>query len=466
MSQAPSHFRDQISTLTDDGKKRKWIYPRVVKGKLYQYRSWLSYFFLALLFTAPFLKLNGEQLVLLNVLERKFVFFGVVFWPQDFYLFVLALLTFMVFIVLFTVVFGRVFCGWACPQTIFLEMVFRKIEIWIEGDQLKRKKLDDGPLTREKIFKKTLKHSIYLCISFFIANIFLAYLIGSAALIKIMTEPVALHLSGFISLCVFTLVFYLVFSKMRELVCTVACPYGRLQGVLLDNQSIIVAYDDVRGEPRAKRVKEQENQNGDCIDCKLCVDVCPTGIDIRNGTQMECVNCTACIDACDMVMEKIGRPTRLIGFKSEEEIRSKRPFHINRRIYAYAIVLLILMGVLSYLLATRSAVKTTVLRAGGTLYQLRDKDKTVSNLYNAELINKTNTTIRFKLLADRPGAKIQYIQQQDSIVYGGVVKLTFFVILPQKEIDQYKSEMVFKLVSAEGKVLDRFETTFIAPPNN
>lgn len=154
MSQSPKHFRDQISTLTDDGKSRKWIYPRIVKGTLYKYRSVLSYFFLTLLFAAPFIRLNGEQLVLLNVLERKFVFFGIVFWPQDFYLFVLALLTFIVFVVLFTVVFGRVFCGWACPQTIFLEMVFRKIEIWIEGDHLKRKKLDDGPMTGQKIFKR------------------------------------------------------------------------------------------------------------------------------------------------------------------------------------------------------------------------------------------------------------------------------------------------------------------------
>ena len=465
MSQSPNHFRDQISTLTDDGKSRKWLYPKVIKGKLYQYRSAVSYFFLALLFTAPFIKLNGEQLVLLNVLERKFVFFGIIFWPQDFFLFVLALLTFMVFIVLFTVVFGRVFCGWACPQTIFLEMVFRKIEIWIEGDHLKRKKLDDGPLTTEKIVKKTIKHSIYLFLSFLIANIFLAYLIGSETLIKIITEPISAHLSGFISIWIFTFVFYLVFSKMRELVCTVACPYGRLQGVLLDNESIIVAYDYERGEPRGKRAKGAENANGDCIDCKLCVDVCPTGIDIRNGTQLECVNCTACIDACDMVMEKINRPARLIGFKSEDEINSKKPFHINKRIYGYSAVLLILMTGLSYLLLTRSDVKTTILRAGGTLYQLRDQEKAVSNLYNAELINKTSKGIKVQIVPENPKAKIQYIQNQDTIAYGGTAKLTFFVILPQSEIKQYKSEIKFKL-EANGKIIDRFETTFIAPPNN
>lgn len=467
MSQSPLNFRDQSSTLSEDGKKREWIYPKVVKGKLYQYRSVLSYFFLSLLFAAPFLKLNGEQLVLLNVLERKFVFFGIIFWPQDFYLFVLALLTFIVFIVLFTVVFGRVFCGWACPQTIFLEMVFRKIEHWIEGDAIKQKKLDESPLNTEKVIKKTLKHLLFLAVSFIIANIFLSYLISSEVLIRIITEPVALHISGFIAICIFTGVFYLVFAKMRELVCIVACPYGRLQGVLLDNQSIIVAYDYHRGEPRGKkknetRLPEPEKLSGDCIDCKLCVQVCPTGIDIRNGTQLECVNCTACIDACDMVMEKINRPLRLIGFKSEEEIAEKKTFKLNKRIYGYSAVLLILISVLTYLLVSRSAVETTILRAGGTLYQLRDKDKTVSNLYNSELVNKTNSTIAFKIVPDDKQAKIQYIQHETEVKAGSSVKITFFVILPQQGIRQYKSDIGFKLIS-KGKVIDHFKTTFIAP---
>ena len=464
MSQTPLHFRDQISTVTDDGKKRKWLYPKIVKGKLYQYRSIVSYFFLTLLFAAPFIKLNGEQLVLLNVLERKFVLFGIVFWPQDFYLFVLALLTFIVFIVLFTVVFGRVFCGWACPQTIFLEMIFRRIENWIEGDHFKQKKLDDGPLTFDKAWKKTLKHAVFFAISFLIANTFLSYLIGREPLWKIITEPVSLHVSGFISICIFTFVFYLVFSRMRELVCTVACPYGRLQGVLLDNQSIIVAYDYQRGEPRGKRKKE-ENVLGDCIDCKLCVQVCPTGIDIRNGTQMECVNCTACIDACDMVMEKIDRPLRLIGFKSEDEIATQQPFKLNKRIYGYSAVLCLLMGTLSYLLITRTDVQTTILRAGGTLYQLRDKEKEVSNLYNTELVNKTSHPLKFTIVPDDKNARIQYIQKEDSLKVNSSVKITFFVIMPQQVIQQYKSKIGFKLIS-DGKEVDHFETTFIAPLND
>lgn len=465
MSQEPTQFRDHISTVTDDGTKRKWLYPKIIKGKLYRYRSVVSYFFLTLLFAAPFLKVNGEQLVLLNILERKFVFFGVIFWPQDFYLFVLALLTFIVFVVLFTVVFGRVFCGWVCPQTIFLEMVFRRIENWVEGDAGKQKKLDESPLSFDKVWKKTGKHFLFLAISFLIANIFLSYLIGSSSLLKIITEPVSLHLSGFISICVFTLMFYLVFSRMRELVCTVACPYGRLQGVLLDNQSIIVAYDYQRGEPRGKIIKEQEQLTGDCIDCKLCVQVCPTGIDIRNGTQMECVNCTACIDACDMVMEKINRPVRLIGFKSEDEITSNKPFKLNKRIYGYAAVLLLLMGTLTYLLISRTAIETTILRAGGTLYQLRDNDHTVSNLYNAELVNKTSAAIRFTIVPDDKDVRIQFIQKEEKINVGSSVKITFFVIRPQAAVRQYKSHIGFKLVSA-GKETDRFETTFIAPTND
>ncbi|HMI02248.1 MAG TPA: cytochrome c oxidase accessory protein CcoG [Pedobacter sp.] len=465
MSQAAAYFRDQVSTLTDDGKKRRWIYPRIIKRKLYRYRSLLSYFFLSLLFAAPFLKIKGEQLVLLNVLERKFVFFGLIFWPQDFYLFAFALLIFLVFIVLFTVVFGRVFCGWVCPQTIFLEMVFRKIENWIEGDHLHQKRLDEGPLTVSKFFKKSLKHSLFFLISFLISNIFLAYLIGSDVLIRIITEPVRQHISGLISIWVFSFVFYIVFSRMRELVCTVICPYGRLQGVLLDDESIIVAYDYERGEPRNKISKNVENQHGDCIDCKLCVHVCPTGIDIRNGTQLECVNCTACIDACDMVMSRINRPLRLIGFKSESEIKNKMPFKISKKAYGYSAVLLVLLSLMSFLMIRRTPIETTVLRASGTLYQFRDQDHTVSNLYTAELVNKSGKDIGFELIPDDHRLKIQYVQKAALIRYGSSAKITFFIIMSQDAVKKYKTNISFTLRS-QKETSGKFETTFIAPPNN
>ena len=456
-------FRDHIPSITDTGNKRKWMYPQIIKGKLYHYRDMVSYALLLLLFSGPFIKINGEQLILLNVMERKFVFFGVIFWPQDFYLFVLALLTLMVFIVMFTAIFGRVWCGWACPQTIFMEMVFRKIENWIEGDYIHQQKLNTAPLSWEKVFKKTVKHAVFLLISFFISNIFLAYIIGSETLGRIMTEPPAQHLSGFISIWVFTFVFYIVFSYLRELVCTVICPYGRLQGVLLDNQSMIVAYDYERGEPRGKLIRNTEQHLGDCIDCRVCVHVCPTGIDIRNGTQLECINCTACIDACDMVMEKIDRPTRLIGFMSEDQITSKAPFRLSKMMYAYSVVLLILITVLSSLLISRSDIDVTILRAGGTLYQLRD-DGTVSNLYNAELVNKTSKLVNFEMKASDPDVKIQYIRKEDKIKKGGSMKVTFFVIRPQKSIHKYKSKIKIEIFS-NGEEIDEINTNFIAPPN-
>jgi len=252
---------------------------------------------------------------------------------------------------------------------------------------------------------------------------------------------------------------------MRELVCTVICPYGRLQGVLLDDESIIVAYDYERGEPRNKISKNVENQHGDCIDCKLCVHVCPTGIDIRNGTQLECVNCTACIDACDMVMSRINRPLRLIGFKSESEIKNKMPFKISKKAYGYSAVLLVLLSLMSFLMIRRTPIETTVLRASGTLYQFRDQDHTVSNLYTAELVNKSGKDIGFELIPDDHRLKIQYVQKAALIRYGSSAKITFFIIMSQDAVKKYKTNISFTLRS-QKETSGKFETTFIAPPNN
>lgn len=463
-------FRDHITTVSEDGKHRKWMYPRLVKGKLYRLRKYIAGALLALMFLGPFIRLNGEQLILLNVLERKFAFFGVVFSPQDFYLFVLGMLIFVVFIVLFTVIFGRVWCGWACPQTIFMEMIFRRIERWIEGDASRQKKLDQSALTFEKLWKKTAKHGLFILVSFVISNVFLAYIIGSEALFKTIKDPIKDHLGGFIAIWIFTGVFYLVFSRLRELVCIVACPYGRLQGVLLDSKSMIVAYDYERGEPRGKRRRTKSGdggavteKKGECVDCGLCVQVCPTGIDIRNGTQLECINCTLCIDACDMVMQKIGRPARLIGFMSEEQIKTRSAFKPGRRLYSYSAVLLVLVTILSVLIFRRTDVDATVLRAGGTIYQLRD-DGTVSNLYNAELVNNTNHVINFRIKPLTEGTSIQYIQQENKLEKNGNVKLTFFLVRSQKAIKEYKSDVELEVIS-EGKTVDRIKTNFIAPAN-
>lgn len=443
-------------------KGRDFIYPKKPSGRLYNYRKWVSFVLLSVLFSFPFLKFNGEQLVLLNFLERKFVFFGLIFTPQDFFLFALAMLIFMVFIVSFTVVLGRLWCGWLCPQTIFMEMVFRRIEYWIEGDANKQRKLDAGPWNREKIFKKGIKHLIFLVISFAIANTFLAYIIGSDVLIKIITEPIRLHVSGFASIWLFTFVFYMVFAYVREVVCTVICPYGRLQGVLLDNQSLVVAYDFTRGEPRGKIQKQNDIKTGDCIDCSLCVQVCPTGIDIRKGTQLECVNCTACIDACNEVMLKIGKPENLIGFYNQDFITRRKPYKIGIKPYAYAAVLIAVLMVFSSLIYKREVIQTTVLRASGTLYQSKGIGKT-SNLYNAELTNKSNKTIKFRFKPQSNEDEIDFIQKADVLPKEGSAHLTFFLIRKNNSIKKYKTDVVFEVVS-DGKVLSTASTSFFAQP--
>ncbi|MBR9978074.1 MAG: 4Fe-4S binding protein, partial [Bacteroidetes bacterium] len=273
-------FRDRIATVDEEGG-RNWIYPKKPFGRFFRWRTWVSWLLLAFLFLAPFIRINDEQLLLFNVLERKFVLFGITFWPQDFHLFVLLMIASVVFIFLFTAVYGRIFCGWICPQTIFMEMVFRKIEYLIEGDAHKQRALHAAPWTTGKILKKVSKQVIFFGISFLISNLFLAYIIGMDELLEIVTAPPSAHLTGFITILLFSGAFYFVFSWFREQVCTLVCPYGRLQGVLLDESSVVISYDFVRGEPREKFRKNVERKAGDCVDCHQCVVVCPTGIDIR-----------------------------------------------------------------------------------------------------------------------------------------------------------------------------------------
>ena len=290
------NFRDHIATVDESGK-RKWVYAYKPKGKFYTIRTFLSFFYFIVFFGIPFIYIDGRPFFMFNVPAAKFILFGKVFWPQDFFIFGLAMITFVFFIILFTAAFGRLFCGWACPQTNFMEMMFRKVEYLVVGDVPAQKQLRNAPWSAKKIFKLTLKHILFYLLSFIIANFFLAYIINIKELEKIVTEPVSEHAVGFTAIIIFSAVFYAVYAFFREQACTVVCPYGRLQSVLLDKNSMIVAYDYKRGEPRGNFKKHADEHLGDCIDCFQCVRVCPTGIDIRNGVQMECVGCTACIDA-------------------------------------------------------------------------------------------------------------------------------------------------------------------------
>lgn len=460
-SDAATTFRDKIATVDKEGK-RIWLFPQRPAGKYYNARTLLSIVYIVIFFTLPFIKIKGHPLFLINILERKFILFGQIFWPQDFFIFGLGMVIFVVFIALFTVIFGRVFCGWICPQTIFMEMVFRKIEYWIEGDAAQQKILKKAPWHADKIIKKGSKWAVFWAVSFLIANTFLAYIIGIDNLRKIVSEPVSTHTGGLVALVIFTCVFFFVYSWFREQVCTVVCPYGRMQGVLLDRNSIVVSYDHGRGEPRAKYKKNEPRIQGDCIDCMQCVKVCPTGIDIRNGTQLECINCTACIDACNKIMEAIHLPEGLIRYASEKNIAEKKPSRFTARMKAYIAIMCLLLGAESYLLLSRIDVGITLLRTPGQLYQSQP-DHQLSNLYNYKLLNKTYSDKVLELKPENFKGTLKLVgEEQIEVPKEGFASGSLFIYLDSAAIQH--TETSLKIGVYEGsKKIRTITTSFLGP---
>lgn len=405
--------------------------------------------------------------MLFDVLDRKFIIFGVVFWPHDFHVFAILMITAVVMVALFTVVYGRIFCGWICPQTILMEIVFRKIEYWIDGDRNRQKALRRQDWNTEKVLKRLAKHSIFFAISFFAGNVFLSYLIGAKGVMTIITDNPFNHIGGLSGMLVFSGIFYGVFSQLREQVCTVICPYGRLQGALLDKNSVVIGYDYVRGEKRGpvrKNVSREQEGLGDCIDCDQCVAVCPTGIDIRNGTQMECTNCTACIDACDEIMDRIKKPRGLIRYTSEHTLQTGERKKFTAKSIAYTALLVVLVGVSSALLLTRSDIEMTVLRVPGTVFQ-QISETEISNLFEVVLINKTNDEFTFELeLQDSPG-RLQMVNSDLTIGAQEQKTVTFLVIYEKNKIEKFQSRIDIGLIS-DGELLDVSDATFIGPKGN
>jgi cytochrome c oxidase accessory protein FixG len=455
-------FRDRIATVDETGR-RKWVFAQKPKGRFYSLRTYVSWFFFILFFSLPFIYVHGRPLFLFNVTQARFIIFGKVFWPQDFFIFGLTMITFIVFIILFTAAFGRLFCGWVCPQTIFMEMLFRKVEYAIEGDAAKQRLLAKAPWNGNKIIRKTGKHLAFYLLSFLIANTFLSYIIGIKELGKIITEPVSPHMGGLLSILIFSGVFYGVYAYFREQACTVVCPYGRLQGVLLDRNSMVVAYDHKRGEPRGKFSKKTARSIGDCIDCMQCVKVCPTGIDIRNGTQMECVGCTACIDACNHMMEAVNLPKGLIRYASENGIEQGEPLRYTGRMKLYTALLGVLLLILGFLLFTRKEVDATIMRTPGILYQERGADS-ISNLYNIKVANKTIRKIPLQLKLEGMPGRIEIIGEHNSIAVKdeGQGTGSFFVVLPRSSILERKTNVRIGLYDGNEKV-DVIGTNFLGP---
>jgi len=457
-------FRDSIGTINEEGL-RNWIHPKKPKGKYYTYRTLLSIVLLIFFVAGPFIKINGEQFMLFDILDRKFHIFGRPFFPQDFYLLALAAVISVVFLVLFTVVYGRIFCGWLCPQTIFMEMVFRKIEYFFEGDRPKQIKLDNMPWNAEKIRKRGLKWVVFYLISLAITSVMLAYVAGSDYVINFWKHPFA-DVKAWLIYLAFTTVFFFVFAWFREQVCIIACPYGRLQGVLTDENTIMVAYDYKRGEKRGPMRKGQNREElglGDCIDCKQCVLVCPTGIDIRNGTQLECINCTACMDACDAVMDSIGKPKGLIRYASKVSIEEGHSKIFTPRVKFYTAILAVLLGVFITLFANRPNIELKVLRQRGVVFT-ELADGSIQNIYNATIINKSNhpyKNLEIKLL--EPVGKITVSGTEDvlNLDKEEVKQVMIFVDMPKGAVHGKKKIEIG--IFENGKMIDSYKTVFIAP---
>jgi cytochrome c oxidase accessory protein FixG len=461
-----SDFRDHLATADQEGR-RVWVYPKKPRGRFYLARLWFSFMLIVIMFAGPFIRINGNPLLMINVVERKFSVLGIIFWPQDNLIFAFGFLLFLTGIAVFTAAFGRLWCGWTCPQTVMMEMVFRRIEYFIEGDAHDQRALDKAPWTTRKILKKLVKHSVFLALSFVIGNTLLAYVIGSDALLAIITDNPAHHLTGLAFMCLFTLLFYGIFARFREQACTFICPYGRLQSTLLDENTIVVAYDHKRGEGRGKLRRSQSIEQrrsegkGDCIDCHECVAVCPTGIDIRNGTQMECVNCTACIDACDNVMTRISRPRGLIRFASLNGIEQGEPLRITPRIIGYCVVLLALGTGLATLLLTRSDVDTALLRAPGGLFQQTQEGR-ISNLYLLKLTNKTQRDLPVELKLENIDGKLTMFGGQSVIPRERQIESSVLVEIAPGQLAA-RNTPIKVAVYSEGRKLDTVKTTFIGP---
>ena len=458
-------FRDSVSTVDQSGA-RKWVYPKKPKGKFTNYRDIVTVFLLAVFFVVPFIKLNGNPLLKINIIDREFFIIGQPLYPQDFFILALGAITSLVFIILFTVVFGRIFCGWTCPQTIFMEGVFRKIEYWIEGDRNKQIKLANQPWNSEKILKKGLKWFIYTIISLIITHWMFMYIVGYEEVLKIMKGGPIEYPSNFIVMFIFTGLFYFVFAWFREQVCTLVCPYGRLQGVLIDKETINVFYDFKRGENRSKWRKGEDRKaagKGDCIDCNQCVVVCPTGIDIRNGQQLECINCTMCIDACDEVMVKTGLPKGLIRYASQDEIEKEQKFKFTNRMKAYSVVLLALVGFLGYLLNNRGDLEAKFIKPAGSTFFI--KDKKINNTYNYTFLNKTNEDKKVTIKVIKPQNGEIILSDNNSIILkrDKLTKGTVNVTFPEIQIKQSKQNITIGVYDDKGKLLDTFETYFEGP---
>lgn len=386
-----------LSTLNRDGTRR-WIRPKLARGRFLRRRRVVAYALIALFVAIPFVRIGGRPAFLLDLEARQLDLFGAVFRPTDGFVLALVGIAIVALVFLVTALFGRVWCGWGCPQTVYLEYVFRPIERWLEGSRGQRASLG----------RKIAKWSIYAVLAAVLANVFLAYFVGTDRLETWVIRSPVEHVGGFLLVVGVAALMLFDFGWFREQMCIVTCPYGRLQTVLLDRQSLIVAYDARRGEPRAPAKKRLPvMQHGDCVDCSACVAVCPTGIDIREGLQMECIGCAQCIDACDTVMTKLARPQGLIRYTSQGELEGNPRKVLRARTMIYPALLALAGGMLAWRLAVRAGTEIWVERIEGPAFVVLP-DGQISSQARIKLENETDAARRYWIsIAEAPGTSLR-----------------------------------------------------------
>jgi len=464
---------DEVISTPMEGGGREWLYPEVSRGRYWWARLVLGWALIALFTALPVVEFGGEPAVLLDVVHGRFVVFGAVFHATDTVYLMLLLFSAFLGIALLTALLGRVWCGWGCPQTVYLEFVYRPIERLLEGSANQRKRRDEGDWSFETFWRKVVKQALYLIVSLALAHTFLAYFVSWDRLLVWMTGPPTEHWGVFVAMACTTGLILFDFGYFREQMCTKVCPYARLQSVLMDRDSMIVSYDPNRGEPRGRRTREQREREragvelelGDCIDCGACVRTCPTGIDIREGLQMECVSCTQCIDACDDIMEKIGKPKGLIRYTSETSLEGEETALARPRLLVYAALFALSVGTLGFMLSSAEPVEMDVRPAkGGTHRELGGAEDRVANRVDFKIRNNRAGTRTFSIHPVEPGAvEMKWIGESNlELEGGGLGRSSAWVTIPSSALESGGAEIVFEARSG-GEVRSTASMSFRGP---
>ncbi len=442
-----------LSTLRADGSRR-WLTPRLAKGKLWRRRRIVAYGLLVLFSALPWIQIGGHPALMVNVAEWRLHLFGATLLATDSLLFALSVLLIFLGVFMATAVFGRVWCGWACPQTIYMEFVFRPLERLFTG----RAGIGGEPRADVAGWRKLAMYAAYLVICLHLSQTFVSYFVGAENLAQWIWKSPLDHPGAFGVVVAVTVAMMIDFAYWREQLCILGCPYGRLQSVLLDKSSCIVAYDERRGEPRGKLQREPveaSERHGDCVDCTLCVQVCPTGIDIRNGLQLECVNCTQCIDACDHVMDRIGKPRGLIRYASQEGLAGRAARLIRPRVVIYAGLMLVLVGVLAFAASRRTGTDVTVLRALGLPFVVDDQG-IVQNTMRLKLRNRTDAVRVYQLELVEPRLESLVLDPQEVRVEPGELRIEpLLVRLPRQHFAAGQVEARLRITDDLGSVIER-----------